>query len=536
MTVLGLATDDFVVLAAAPLLIWAQIFWFDQVEQHVPEPYLDEVFHIPQANAFWQGNWSQWDDKITTPPGLYIYSIAAAKLFGFGFQEQDELSPYQLRLTNLVLISLLILACATWRRCTDAEMYRSTGVAVQDLCITSFPLIFFFSALYYTDLFSAFTVMSTYAIWQAGLNKRGTKKLIYQLLHVLAGVVSLTSRQTNIFWSAVFLGGLQVIYTIKHNTRVHDPPVADAYFEDIPIMAISLITSALNMIPQLVAELWPHLTLLGTFASFVVWNGGVVLGDKSNHTAGLHVPQMLYLWPFMMFFSWPVLLPQLAHASQLQRRLPRALLVLIVVLGMLVVVHLNTVVHPFLLADNRHYTFYVFKILRLYPWLWYAMTPIYALCAWLSIQALGSRLSYSGGPGVKDSRTRRLSTASGLGDLEMKEVDTNRSSFVLVWALSTALSLVSAPLVEPRYLLIPWLIWRLHIPHPTHVLKDTAQSGSGIHESDSAIERLLTTIAKRSLLIELVWYGLINYITCRLFLYKGFNWPQEPGKTQRFMW
>lgn len=30
----------------------------------------DEVFHIPQAQKYCEGKFLEWDDKITTPPGL----------------------------------------------------------------------------------------------------------------------------------------------------------------------------------------------------------------------------------------------------------------------------------------------------------------------------------------------------------------------------------------------------------------------------------------------------------------------------------
>lgn len=30
----------------------------------------DEVFHIPQAQTYCRDNFFEWDDKITTPPGL----------------------------------------------------------------------------------------------------------------------------------------------------------------------------------------------------------------------------------------------------------------------------------------------------------------------------------------------------------------------------------------------------------------------------------------------------------------------------------
>jgi hypothetical protein len=30
----------------------------------------DEPFHVPQVQAYCNGDWSYWDQKITTPPGL----------------------------------------------------------------------------------------------------------------------------------------------------------------------------------------------------------------------------------------------------------------------------------------------------------------------------------------------------------------------------------------------------------------------------------------------------------------------------------
>ncbi|KAJ9060327.1 glucosyltransferase [Entomophthora muscae] len=38
----------------------------------------------------------------------------------------------------------------------------------------------------------------------------------------------------------------------------------------------------------------PYGLVITTFASFVVWNGGVVIGDKVNHLASLHFPQLGY--------------------------------------------------------------------------------------------------------------------------------------------------------------------------------------------------------------------------------------------------
>ena len=47
----------------------------DLVNKTVVEPYMDEIFHIPQAQRYCDGNFTQWDDKITTLPGLYLFSV-----------------------------------------------------------------------------------------------------------------------------------------------------------------------------------------------------------------------------------------------------------------------------------------------------------------------------------------------------------------------------------------------------------------------------------------------------------------------------
>lgn len=70
--------------------------------------------------------------------------------------------------------------------------------AVFNICL--FPPLFFFYGLYYTDVVSALLVLMTYRF-----HLQQAKKSM-----VLAGLASLLFRQTNIFWVAIFLGGLQV--------------------------------------------------------------------------------------------------------------------------------------------------------------------------------------------------------------------------------------------------------------------------------------------------------------------------------------
>jgi len=66
-------------------------------------------------------------------------------------------------------------------------------------------------------------------------------------------------------------------------------------------------------------------------------------------------------------------------------------------------------------------------------------------------------------------------------------------------------------------------------PQPTpSVYRQQQRDGKGLFKA-----KLITNFP---LVLETVWYIAINAVTGYLFLYRGFEWPQEPGKVQRFMW
>lgn len=316
----------------------------------------------------------------------------------------------------------------------------------------------------------------------------------------------------------------------------------------------------------------PYLSFLAAFGLFVVWNGGIVLGklyfpspcqyrhshslgDKENHIASIHTPQMLYIWPYFMFFSFPLLYPYILNSFAPQsslpvrfssgptrHQLPRAIVAIPIMAMMLLVVHFNTIVHPFTLADNRHYMFYVFRILLRHPIIKYLAVPVYFVCAWAAITALGGLpnkppISGSQLEGKKDSSHKSPTITPPAQDEPQKG---NRVSFVLVWLLATSLPLITAPLVEPRYFIIPWLLWRLHIPNPPPQPSSASSAGTKARRNSSEpLEQIKAALYKEydlRLWLETAWFLLINWVTGYIFLYKGFEWPQEPGQVQRFMW
>lgn len=175
-------------------------------------------------------------------------------------------------------------------------------------------------------------------------------------------------------------------------------------------------------------------------------------------------------------------------------------------------VHFNTIVHPYTLADNRHYVFYVFKMLRLYPALKYLAIPIYYACAWSTIQALASPAKTISLV-VEQAPEEKIPT-----DLSKDTADRHpcRISFVIIWLATTALSVITAPLVEPRYFIIPWIIWRLHVP--------CGQTTNSRYRYDIR------------LVLETIWLLAINAAISYTFLFRTFTWSSEPGNLQRFIW
>jgi alpha-1,2-glucosyltransferase len=524
------------------------------------------------------------------------------------------------------------------------------------LNVTLFPPLFFFAALYYTDVPSTLSVLIYY--W---LYLHFTTSWLRVPVLSLVGIGSLLFRQTNIFWVAIFPAGISLVQELDRGHEavknsmlrqaegfgdsfmsvartswkldvVYDARVKDSSVEGtscLPIphatnahgavtittspaiicgrnrrkhftrtttnptpdyikTLISLSTCTLKLLTQptrllsLLPALAPPLITLSAFSAFIIWNGSVVLGDKTNHIATLHLPQLLYIWPYMTFFSWPLLypylltipfgllakLPNLATLQSLlifkrRKLIPRFWLLGVMLVGACVVVRYNTIVHPFTLADNRHYTFYVFRLLMRPGWVRYAVTPVYVVCGWACVQALGARpvgVVGQGGKGTsapsKDTkkRTRReeadkapspnqqqrgedaISThhrymANNIAvDIAAKHSSLPdgsngaTTSFVIIWLATTTLQLVTAPLVEPRYLILPWIFWRIHVPIQRYT-----------SEQEQAKSSTLRAVDHR-LWLETAWMLVINAATGYLFLYRGFEWPQEVGRVQRFMW
>lgn len=205
-----------------PFVLLLIPFWRTKVNDTVPEPYMDEAFHVRQAQAYWAHNWTQWDPKITTPPGLYLWSYFLCACLRFLRGEPTELSTLDLRATNVAAMAIIL----PWRLQTLLDYLRKErntrpagawlSHTVLNICL--FPPLFFISGLYYTDVLALLVVIEAY-IWDIRRSSDGRRSLLGTPVFLAFGLAALAFRQTNIFWVSVFFGGLHAVRRLREVCR-----------------------------------------------------------------------------------------------------------------------------------------------------------------------------------------------------------------------------------------------------------------------------------------------------------------------------
>ncbi|KZS96161.1 glucosyltransferase [Sistotremastrum niveocremeum HHB9708] len=417
-----------------------------ELNSWVTEPYMDEPFHIPQAQAYCRGEWTSWDPKITTPPGLYLLSLVLQKLFML------RCTLPMLRLTPLLSLLCLPLALNKLLSLHQRQPNHNNllSPSPESIIVASFPISWFFGFLYYTEVPSLVSVLTTVVCAWNGDHG----------LAALVGFISCWFRQTNIIWVLYAYAYSQLALLRFQPTsepkRLHDPMSLSASPGDLWKALVSIP----RVIPVILPNFGPYALLIAAFVGFLFVNGGIVLGDKSNHVPVLHIPQMYYFFAFATAFGWPILFAN-GH-KHLRRevfsriRTAATIVITIIVAG---TIQRYTIHHPFLLSDNRHYTFYVWqRIFRRHPVIPILVAPVYVICAVAWFVRIG-------------------------------EDQTLLQTLVLPAALVP--TLLPTPLLEPRYFLIPYILLRCQV----------------------------TSKSRWGLVIEGAWYSIINLATMWVFLY-----------------
>ncbi|KAF9535485.1 glucosyltransferase [Crepidotus variabilis] len=451
-----------------PLFSTMCIVVLKEINTIVTEPYMDEPFHIPQAQAYCRGDFETWDPKITTPPGLYILSYVLKRIFMF------KCNISMLRLTPLLALLAMPIALSQLLSYHKRERLRAAfwTPLPEALVLSAFPIMWFFGFLYYTEVPSVLLVVCTVVAAAQGDH----------WLAALLGLMSCSFRQTNIVWVLYAYASSQLMYLRFRRVapgqptpiKLHDPPSLVAG----PVDLIRSVLSLPKVLPDILPSFVPYTLVLAGFGAFVVWNGGIVLGDKSNHIPAMHIPQLYYFIAATTFFGWPVLASGPGGPITLIMRVKERMfgsasrtISTIVVCGVMgVTVKLFTIHHPFLLSDNRHYVFYVWRrIYMFHPLVPYVLIPLYLACGWAWF-------------------------------LRIAQDQTLLQSLLLpIFVVPT---LLPTPLLEPRYFLIPYILLRAQV----------------------------TDVPTWGVIVEGTWYILINAVTMGVFLYL----PRDG--VGRFMW
>jgi alpha-1,2-glucosyltransferase len=261
------------------------------------------------------------------------------------------------------------------------------------------PLHWSYTYLYYTDIGSTLFILLCYLEAHRG----------HHLLSGLSAVAAVLFRQTNAVWVGFIAGSvaLQHVHgrvqariaklrrkqqekhqrTIAGSSAQHyEGSTSDSKPQEPPPSSQQLLAATqAQQQPlwqqvfeelcqtvyvvwqervQLLYQLWPLLGVVLAFAGFVAINKGITVGDRAAHQPVLHAAQFLVYFPL---FTAAMLGPQLLDTalrslSSLQRR--QRTLMLVAAAGAAAGVAglvLSPPPHPYLLADNRHLTFYLWR-------------------------------------------------------------------------------------------------------------------------------------------------------------------------------
>ena len=134
-----------------------------------------------------------------------------------------ECTPSSLRSNNLsatLLTALLALSCRRRIEAQTAIREEKNNVSFYAyhtaINIALFPVIFFFSGLYYTDVASTLVVLMAYRNHLDRVASHTEKPgLLSGLWTVVLGVAALFMRQTNVFWVVVYMGGLETVHVVR---------------------------------------------------------------------------------------------------------------------------------------------------------------------------------------------------------------------------------------------------------------------------------------------------------------------------------
>lgn len=345
-------------------------------------------------------------------------------------------------------------------------------VALTALALATFPVLHFFSFLFYTDQAAVFFALASYYLT---LSDR-------HLPAAFVGAAAIVFRQTNIMWvlfGAGIVKGKVLLQWLQLEKKEQGKKAEDWTVLSSTCLLIgrSLWYNPKHFIGlavEILCKIWAYILVALGFAAFVIINQGIVVGDRSNHQPCLNFPQLFYFLFITTFFSFVHMVSVqkvlffLKYAVRNPVKTTAFMMIAVILISRFMYVHVYN------LSDNRHYNFYFLsKLVRRKVYMKYLLIPVY----YYSFVTFWTLLQH-------------------------------RDAFwKLSYLICTAATLVPQRMLEFRYFIVPYLLFRLNMPVPS----------------------------RSALAAEVAFYLLVNLFTVYMYISRPFPWSNTQS-LQRFIW
>lgn len=282
---------------ALALVVGVHVILHFLIEKKVPEPYMDEIFHIPQgqrycdkysfgsinnneseisnnneSNELSASTTSQkltffYDDKITTPPGMYLAPAFLSSLSSssfFSMLKEKDFTPCSVGflrgfnnkyfgIISFILTVLILQALHSRGGNLKKSKNNNDSNKIQDQTVSPdlrllalralrahlFPFHFFYFCLFYTEPASNVLIL---AMCYLHLKK-------FYISSAFCGFLSLFARQNNIVWvfgAAVFALWDEVVFDDRYRNKNNDDYSGESISNTEQILDHDNILSAKN--------------------------------------------------------------------------------------------------------------------------------------------------------------------------------------------------------------------------------------------------------------------------------------------------
>ncbi len=159
------SATNFIIIS---VLTAINVFVLKQINNQLDSAYMDETFHKDQTTSFYEGDFTYWNPKLTTFPGLFFFSAFIMKILKIlDFLKFPMI--YNLRGVNVVFGLILSFVFSNFKFYNTEK-----NTLIFQLILTFLPINYFYNFLFYTDTLSILLIAYYYYL-NIGRDESGSK-------------------------------------------------------------------------------------------------------------------------------------------------------------------------------------------------------------------------------------------------------------------------------------------------------------------------------------------------------------------------